>query len=149
MMNRDEMLRAYNAHSAADAYVLGFAFHGELFAIELPELPDAVLKLDHASSKRGGQAKIRVRVAKAEKLALIAMGAAAIGKVEDLEADPHHNRGENFERIVTELNGQRWTKDSIPFWVAGDLSLNGRELQIKLDGAELTNEKTLAGLGVA
>lgn len=149
MMNRDEMLRTYNAHSAADAYVLGFAFHGELFAIELPELPDAVLKLDHASSKRGGQAKIRVRVAKAEKLALIAMGAAVIGKVEDLEADPHHNRGENFERIVTELNGQRWTKDSVPFWVAGDLNLNGRELQIKLDGAELTNEKTLAGLGVA
>jgi len=149
MMNRDEMLRTYNAHSAADAYVLGFAFHGELFAIELPELPDAVLKLDHASSKRGGQAKIRVRVAKAEKLALIAMGAAVIGKVEDLEADPHYNRGENFERIVTELNGQRWTKDSVPFWVAGDLSLNGRELQIKLDGAELTNEKTLAGLGVA
>ena len=149
MMNRDEMLRTYNAHSAADAYVLGFAFHGELFAIELPELPDAVLKLDHASSKRGGQAKIRVRVAKAEKLALIAMGAAVIGKVEDLEADPHHNRGENFERIVTELNGQRWTKDSVPFWVAGDLSLNGRELQIKLDGAELTNEKTLAGLAVA
>ena len=149
MMNRDEMLRTYNAHSAADAYVLGFAFHGELFAIELPELPDAVLKLDHASSKRGGQAKIRVRVAKAEKLALIAMGAAVIGKVEDLEADPHHNRGENFERIVTELNGQRWTKDSVPFWVAGDLSLNGRELQIKLDGAELTNEKTLTGLGVA
>lgn len=149
MMNRDEMLRTYNAHSAADAYVLGFAFHGELFAIELPELPDAVLKLDHASSKRGGQAKIRVRVTKAEKLALIAMGAAVIGKVEDLEADPRHNRGENFERIVTELNGQRWTKDSVPFWVAGDLNLNGRELQIKLDGAELTNEKTLAGLGVA
>ena len=39
MMNRDEMLRTYNAHSAADAYVLGFAFRGELFAIELPELP--------------------------------------------------------------------------------------------------------------
>jgi hypothetical protein len=149
MMNRDEMLRTYNAHSAADAYVLGFAHHGQLFAIELPELPDAVLKLDHASSKRGGQAKIRVRVAKAEKLALIAMGAAVIGKVEDLEADPHHNRGENFERIVTELNGQRWTKDSVPFWMAGDLSLNGRELQIKFDGAELTNEKTLAGLAVA
>ena len=149
MMNRDEMLRTYNAHSAADAYILGFAHHGELYAIELPELPDAVLKLDHASSKRGGMAKIRVRIAKAEKLALIAMGAAVIGKVEDLEADPHHNRGENFERIVTELNGQTWAKDSVPFWMAGDLTLNGRELQIKLDGAELTNEKTLAGLAVA
>lgn len=149
MMNREEMLTAYAAHSAADAYILGFAHHGVLYAIELPELPDAVLKLDRASSKRGGQAKIRVRVAKAEKLALIAMGAAVIGKVEDLEADPHHNRGENFERIVTELNGQRWVKDSVPFWVAGDLNLNGRELQIKLDGAELTNERALASAALA
>lgn len=149
-MTREEMLNTYEAHSAADAYILGFVHHGELFAAELPELPDAVLKLDHASSKRGGQAKIRVRVAKADKLALIAKGLAKIiGKAEDLEADAHHNKGENFERIITELAGQHWVKDRVPFWVAGDLSLNGRELQIKFDGAELTNEKTLAGLAVA
>lgn len=149
MMNREEMLTTYARHSAADAYILGFTHRGILYAIELPELPDAVLKLGRASSKRGGMAKIRVRVAKAEKLALIAMGAAVIGTAEDLDADAKHNHGENFERIVTELNGQRWTKDSVPFWVAGDLNLNGRELQIKLDGAELTNERTLAKLAVA
>ena len=149
-MNRDEMLRTYADHSAADAYILGFVNGGKLYAIELPELPDEVLKLDHASSKRGGMAKIRVRVAKAVKLAMLATGRAVmVGTPDDLTADGAHNRGENFERIMTERAGQRWTKDSVPFWVAGDLTVNGRELQIKLDGAELTNEKTLAGLAMA
>ena len=149
MMNREEMLNAYTAHSAADAYILGFTNRGKLYAIELPELPDEVLKLDHASSKRGGTAKIRVRVATAVKMALIAAGAKLIGTVDDLTADSKHNRGENFERIITELNGQRWVKDSVPFWVAGDITLDGRELQIKLDGAELTNERTLATCAMA
>ena len=148
-MTREEMLNTYEAHSAADAYILGFVHHGELFAAELPELPDAVLKLDHASSKRGGQAKIRVRVAKADKLALIAKGLAKIiGKAEDLKADANHNKGENFERELTERwTAETWVKDSVPFNVAGDLVLNGENVQVKLDGAELTNEKILARLG--
>ena len=146
MMTREEMLTTYHRHTAADAYVLGFAHHGLLYAVELPELPDDVLKLDHASSHRGGAAKIRVRVGKARKLALLEAGAQVVGTVADLEADEHHNKGENFERVMTERAGQRWVKDSVPFWMAGDLSLDGRELQIKFDGAELTNEKTLARL---
>ena len=56
-----------------------------------------------------------------------------------------YNKGENFERVITELLiGETWVKDSVPFNVAGDIRWNGEEVQIKFDGAELTNEKTLA-----
>ena len=142
-MNRDEMIALHHAHDAAEAYILGFVHHHVLYAIELNELPETVLKLDRASSSRGGQAKIRVRVAKAEKLALIAAGAQAIGVEADLETDGGHNRGDNFERIIARRAGLSWSKNSTPFWVAGDLRIDGREIQVKLDSAELTTEKAL------
>lgn len=145
-MERNEMITLHHTHDAAEAYILGFVHHHVLYAIELNELPDTVLKLDRASSSRGGQAKIRVRVSKAEKLALIAAGAQTVGVEADLTADDHHNRGDNFERIIAQRAGLSWSKNSTPFWVAGDLRIDGREIQVKLDSAELTNERALQTL---
>ena len=79
-----------------------------------------------------------------------AVGAALAEKLgaEDLlMLDTKHNKGENFERELTERwTAERWVKDSVPFTVAGDIRIDGVEIQIKLDGAELTNEKSLANL---
>ena len=58
-----------------------------------------------------------------------------------------YNKGENFERIITELlTGETWVKDSVPFNVAGDIVVNGENIQIKFDGAEITNERLLKKL---
>ena len=54
-----------------------------------------------------------------------------------------YNKGEIFEKLVTEYFGQTWEKDTIPFWVQGDINVNGRELQIKLDAATLMNTKQI------
>ena len=113
-MTMTEMMNAYSARSAAHTYALGFAHAGNLYAVKLSfaEL-SKYFKLDRASSKRGGFAKIR----------------------------------ENFERELTERwTSETWVKDSVPFWVAGDMRVDGVEVQVKLDGAELTNERTLARL---
>lgn len=147
MMNAAEMSTAYNARSAAHVYALGFLYQRQLYACKLTfDQLSKYFKLDHASSKRGGYAKLRIRLTASDRAKLSA-DAELLGSSELLEKDSAHNKGENFERELTERwTGKRWTKDSIPFWVAGDIRVNGIEIQVKLDGAELTNERTLAGL---
>lgn len=146
-MTMTEMMTAYNARSASHAYALGFIQKGNLYAVKLSfsEL-SRYFKLDRASSARGGFAKIRIKLSSADRKAL-SMVAELIGAESLLTADPTHNKGENFERELTERwTAETWVKDSVPFWVAGDITVNGEQVQVKLDGAELTNERTLSKL---
>ena len=141
------MAKEYSVHSAAHVYALGFVHNGKLYAAKLSfaEL-SRFFKLDRASSKRGGFAKIRIKLTAADRAELSAT-AELIGAEDLLTADPAHNKGENFERELTERwTSETWVKDSVPFWVAGDIRVDGIEIQIKLDGAELTNEKLLSRL---
>ena len=147
-MTMTEMMNAYNARSASHVYALGFVCGGNLYAQKLSfaEL-SRFFKLDRASSKRGGFAKIRIKLTSAER-AELSLIAECLGAESLLTADPAHNKGENFERELTERwTAETWVKDSVPFWVAGDITVNGEEVQVKLDGAELTNERTLARMG--
>jgi hypothetical protein len=146
-MTMTEMKVAYCARSAAHKYALGFVFGGNLYVITLSfaEL-SRFFKLDRASSKRGGFAKIRIKLTSAER-AELAKTAELLGAESLLVKDAKHNKGENFERELTERwTTETWVKDSIPFWVAGDIRVNGEEVQVKLDGAELTNERILSRL---
>jgi len=146
-MTMTEMMTAYNARSAAHAYALGFVQKGTLYAVKLnfSQLSE-YFKLDRASSARGGFAKIRIKLSSAQRKAL-AMVAEKLGAEDLLTSDTAHNKGENFERVLTERwTAETWVKDSVPFWVAGDITVNGEQVQVKLDGAELTNERTLARL---
>ena len=147
-MTMNEMTIAYARKTAAHKYALGFIYQGRLYVVVLSfaEL-SRYFKLDRASSKRGGFAKIRIKLTSADRAELSAT-AELIGAESLLTADPKHNKGENFERELTERwTAETWVKDSVPFWVKGDITVNGEEIQVKLDGAELTNEKILARLG--
>lgn len=146
-MTMTEMKTAYCNRSAAHKYALGFVFKGRLYVVTLSfaEL-SRFFKLDRASSKRGGFAKIRIKLTSKDR-AELSETAELIGAESLLTADPAHNKGENFERELTERwTSETWVKDSVPFWVAGDIRVNGEEIQVKLDGAELTNERALARL---
>lgn len=144
-MTRNEMIARYNALSAATAYIVGFIFNGMLYYVMSEHISDSFLKLDRMSSKRGGWAKIRVKLSASDRQALVASGLAVlVGTEAMLLTNDKYNKGERFERIITEtLTGETWVKDSVPFNVAGDITLNGQEVQIKFDGAELTNERML------
>lgn len=147
-MSMMEMMNRYNARSAAHKYALGFVYEGKLYVIKLGFAQlGRFFKLDRASSKRGGFAKIRIKLTAKDRAELSAI-AELLGDEGLLMKDAAHNKGENFERELTERwTSEIWVKDSIPFWAAGDIRVDGEEIQVKLDGAELTNEKILARLG--
>ena len=144
-MTMNEMATRYNERAGAHTYALGFVFGGSLYAQKLSfEELGRFFKLDRASSKRGGFAKIRIKLTAKDRAELSAT-AELIGAEDLLTKDSAHNKGENFERELTERwTAETWVKDSVPFWVAGDIRVDGVEVQVKLDGAELTNERTLA-----
>ena len=145
-MTLTEMIDLYNALTAADGYIVGFILNHLLYYVRFEgHLPTEILKFDRASSKRGGMAKVRVRLGAETRKALVANGQAVLmGSETLLMTADKWNKGERFERIITEtLTATAWVKDSIPFNVAGDIELNGQQIQIKFDDAELTNEKTL------
>ena len=142
-----EMARKYNTAAAAHTYALGFVYGHKLYVVKLSfaEL-SLYFKLDRASSKKGGMLKIRIRMTATQK-AELSLRAEELGAEDLLEKDSKHNKGENFERELTERwTAEEWVKDSIPFTVAGDIRVDGIEIQVKLDGAELTNEKALKNL---
>ena len=149
-MSKQEMMTMYERWSAAHAYILGFVCEGKLYFVELTFAQlSAYFKLDRASSKRGGFAKIRIKLTAEQRKALTAI-ATVLGSADLLTADSKYNKGENFEKVITEkLTSDRWSKDSKPFNECGDIRVNGVEIQVKLDNAELTNEKILGRLALA
>ena len=144
----NELTIAYNKNSASHIYYFGFIVAGLLYAVcgmTFEEL-SAYLKNDRASTAKGGFRKIRIKATSADLKALLPK-ARLIGSA-DMLNDAKWNKGEMFEKIITEMfTTEKWVKDSVPFFLAGDAVINGENVQIKLNYAELTNEKILARYG--
>lgn len=142
------LINGYNELAYTHQYIFGFAYKGVVYAVTAnADVLPYVLKLDKAS--RGAGYALRFKPTNAQKLMLIAKGAEVVGTTEWFKNEVETNKyniGENFERIITERNGQKWEKDSVPFTIDGDLTVDGVAYQIKYDGATFTNEKTLAKL---
>ena len=112
--------------------------------------------LDKAS--RGAGYSLRFKPTLNEKYMLMANGATPLCSdrrfnamlketyINNKSKEVNYNRGEVFEKLVTEYAGQEWEKDNIPFTEAGDLDWNGIAYQIKFEKATFTNEKSLANL---
>lgn len=139
----DEMIAFYHDTAFTDCYMMGFENNGNLYNVTLKwDEFRAALKYDRAAASKGGMLKIRVKPA-AALLNKWARRAVKVGIAAELTEDKKHNRGENYERIITEkLCGEQWEKDSIPYTDAGDVIYNGVSYQVKFFGAELTNAKT-------
>lgn len=144
-MTYETMIHTYHHLSAAQKYIIGFVANDTVYYVVANWQQLAkYLKADHASSKRGGTLKARIRLSSKDRKELLENGTAiALCHMAELSKGIY-NKGENFERVITEtLTTTIWTKDSVPFYVQGDINVNGEEIQVKFDGAELTNEKTL------
>ena len=147
-----KLVNEYNQHSAAHRYFVGFEYDAKLYLTDVRgHLPETMLKEDRAAASKGGMLKIRVRLgAKLKAMLINSNRAVQLGTIDLLNTDDKYNKGERFERLVTErYTGKKWEKDSVPFWQAGDIELNGEQIQIKFEGAELTNERTMARLQAA
>lgn len=137
------LLNAYKATTAAMAYIIGFLMNDKVYTIYLNDLPEWLVGMDRESTSHGGTRKLRIRMNTIARHRLINMGAAYIGTAADILAS-RKNKGEAFEQWVTENAGQEWHKDSVPYYMDGDLTVNGIKYQIKFESASLANETTIA-----
>lgn len=143
MTTKRTMIKHYREHSAADSYILGFVNNKMLYMVEVAEIMPRFLSVEQASRNQGEN--LRLRITKKLKNQLMKKNPVCLGSASLLTAEKY-NKGEIFEKIVTEFFGQTWVKDTIPFWVQGDIEVDGRQIQIKLDSATLMNTKQIAKL---
>ena len=131
------LIQFYNKHAFTHNYILGFRMNGNIYyvIVDAKEL-DFVTKLDKAS--RGAGYSLRFKPNKAQKNYLMSLGAEILCSEEffdELCEMSKYNKGEIFEKLVTEMNGQTWVKDNVPFTEDGDLTVNGIAYQLKFEKA--------------
>lgn len=144
-MTKQTMIRNYRRFSAADAYIVGFIYKHNLYIAVMEEIAPRFMKVERESSKKGGRRKLQLRLNNQYKEQLIKKGAELVGTEEMLNGK--YNKGVEFEKLVSERNGIEYRgKDSVGFWVAGDIEINGKQYQIKLEGAQIVVESTLENL---
>lgn len=142
-MKKENAIRYYRKFSGADAYILGFIYKHDLYCITVDEIMPRFMRVEKSSSKKGGHEKLQFRLNNALKEQLIRKGAEKIGTETDL-LEIAGNKGVSFERMVYRINGQEpRPKDSVRFDKGGDININGVEYQIKLDGAQIVEFRTL------
>lgn len=140
------MIDRYNALSFTHQYIYGFCYQNNVYMVRTDAtLMPYILKLDKAS--RGAGYSLRFCPTNEQKVLLIGKGAQILCSkdfFDETVASTIYNKGEIFEKMVTEFYGQRWEKDNVPFTKGGDLTVNGIAYQLKFEKATFTNEKTLA-----
>lgn len=143
----NSMIDRYNELAFTHEYVFGFHFNGNIYmAITDSRVLPYVLKLDRAS--RGAGYALRFKPTVDQKMVLMPNATVLCSEkfFNETVANSKYNKGEIFEKMVTEFFGQIWEKDSVPFTDAGDVTANGIAYQIKYESATFTNEKILARL---
>ena len=140
MTTKRTMIKHYRKHSAADSYILGFVENKMLYMVEVAEIMPRFLSVEQASRNQGEN--LRLRIKKNLKQQLMKKNPVCLGSADLLKADKY-NKGEIFEKLVTEFFGQTWVKDTVPFWIQGDIEVDGKQIQIKLDSATLMNTKQI------
>ena len=142
-MTKANMIKTYRQFSAADNYILGFVYEKMLYMVRVAEIMPRYLNVEEASRNQGEN--LRLRLKKAHKAQLMKKAPICLGSADCLN-DSKYNKGEVFEKLVTEYYGQTWTKNSVPFTKSGDIIINGISYQIKYEDGTFTNERQLAGL---
>jgi len=149
-MTRLEMFREYTNKAGAHKYINGFILKDRVYACVCDENATyEAVKLDRAS--RGAGLSIRFKPNTSDKYDMLnnAEEIIQIASAEFFKAEckaSKYNKGEVFERMVTNHFNQEWNKDNRPFTECGDINVNGIEYQIKFEGATFTTEKQLARL---
>lgn len=140
-----KMVEFYNRYAFTHNYIFGFRFNGNIWLVKVSsEILETVLKLDKAS--RGAGYALRFKPNRAIKTYMLAQGAEILCSeqlFDEMAESSIYNKGEIFEKLVTELNGQTWEKDNVPFTDDGDLTVDGIAYQIKFEKASFINEKQM------
>lgn len=144
-----QLVRFYNMHAFTHFYMI--AFNWQKMVIVAYVTGDELAKvtmLDKASRGKGNS--MRFKPNKSQKLYMLnnceTFTLCTVEEVETAFKACKYNRGEVVERFITELFGQTWVKDRIPFTEDGDLTVNGIAYQIKYESATFITEKQAKGM---
>lgn len=141
----EAMVEFYNNYSFTHSYIFGFRFDGNIWMVKTnSQILPYILKLDLAS--RGAGYALRFKPNKSIKALLLSKGAEIVCSEQLFDAtvkESKYNKGEIFEKLVTEKAGQTWEKDNVPFTEDGDLTVDGIAYQIKFEKASFINEKQM------
>lgn len=144
-MTKETMIKNYRKFSAADAYILGFEYKHIIYMVIVDEIMPRYMKVERESTKKGGKKKLQLRLCKQYKEQLLRKGAIALGDESILNGA--YNKGVEFERLIFNRYNQEFRgKENIGFWKEGDIEIDGKQIQIKLNGAQIVVENTLLRL---
>lgn len=142
------LISKYNENAFTHNYIYGFVMYGNVYYYNLTGLH--FIKLDKQSSKNGGGYSLRYKPTKKDKENLIKSGICKVLCSEDYfinaVANSKYNKGEIFEKLITEKSGQVWEKDNVPFYKGADLTVNNIAYSIKFEKATICTENTLIKL---
>lgn len=145
-MTKATMIKNYRKFSGAESYIIGFIYKHQLYMIKVAEIMPRYMSVQHSSSKTGRVPKLQLTINNSHKEQMIRKGAICLGS-EDLVICDDLNKGFAFERLVSEFYGIEYRgQDNVGFWVGGDLEVNGEQIQVKFQGAQIVAEKTLERL---
>ena len=129
-------------------YYIGFIKNGLVYAYTRTSAPTTGLALEKASTEKGGGSTVvRYRPKEAEKQALIDSGICEVICTEafflEMVANSRYNRGEIFEKIITEKLGLEWKKDNLRLDKGADVETGGIAYNIKFQKSTIASEKVL------
>lgn len=148
MYRIDRMRRDYEKFTAAEGYIIGFPVDNDVYAIQFDRIPRKYTRVQKECSSCGGGYGLYVNV-KGKKVAQdLLRKAVKVGTVDEL-IDPNGkwNKGVMFEKMVWEHNGMEFRgKDKVPFFQSGDITIDGKEIQVKYLHARICYDRTLTKL---
>lgn len=146
----ETMLQTYEKLSYTSNYILGYTLNGNVYFTMCNEndLPNT-LKLDKTSSVRHAGYALRFLPNRKSKKALASKESTILcskNDFEDIVKNSKYNRGEIFEKLITEFFNQEWKKNNIPFTQQGDIVINNTHYQVKYQRATFCTQRSLENL---
>lgn len=146
MYRLDRMRKQYEEFTAAQGYIIGFEMNGIVYGVEFDKIPRRYTKVQRECSKAGGGYGLYVNINTKKIKMQLMKKAFEVGTIEELESETY-NKGVMFEKMVYEFFGQEFRgKDNVPFHQAGDITIDGKEIQVKFLKARICYDRTLKKL---
>lgn len=157
MYRLDRMRKQYEQFTAAEGYIIGFRNGDKVYAISIDKIPRRYTRIQKESKSNGGGYGLYIKITEPSILAEIMPKAYYVCELVDLIDNEghldkkgelkHFNKGVMFEKKIWELNGMEFRgKDSVRFYESGDITINGKEIQVKFEWARICYDRTLKRL---
>lgn len=149
-MKTIEAIKMYFNTSAADLYAVEVSLYGGKYRAAAIVTADAIeantdaIKADK-SSKGADVLRYRMNTSTSKAIKRAAIQCVPFTN-EELNQYSGGNRGERFESMVIEKIGAKANKRGAAFYECGDCVKDGKQIQVKADGATLCKLSTLEKL---